>query len=189
MPSGCSGHSSSNRQTSRPFCLPWETCPGLKGWRANSRRLSTSRKRCAMSGRKRSRGTARRRPRTVSSPRALTDDAASWRAESQGAPIGFIAKAGRCRLVVMHRRSPPKSTIEDIPRPILPEPNADFKSSAPPVVVECWCGLVAHMDREHLDRFTRSTWRRFDERDLSPAEGGDSAAPRGARVRASRISR
>jgi hypothetical protein len=28
--------------------------------------------------------------------------------------------------------------------------------------------MVANMDREHLDRFTRSTWRRFDERDLEP---------------------
>jgi hypothetical protein len=63
---------------------------------------------------------------------------------------------------------PPKLTLDDLPRPILPEPNADYKSSAPPVVVEGWCGLVAHMDREHLDRFTRSTWRRFDERDLAP---------------------
>jgi hypothetical protein len=68
----------------------------------------------------------------------------------------------------MPRRSPAKSTIEDLPRPILPAPNATFKSSAPAVVVECWCGLVAHMDREHLDHFTRSIWRRFDERDLGP---------------------
>jgi len=28
--------------------------------------------------------------------------------------------------------------------------------------------MVANMDREHLDRFTRSTWRRFDETDLEP---------------------
>jgi hypothetical protein len=64
---------------------------------------------------------------------------------------------------------PPKSTIEDMPRPVLPQdaPNA-YKSPVPPVVVECWIGMVAHMDREHLDRFTRSTWRRFDERDLEP---------------------
>lgn len=68
----------------------------------------------------------------------------------------------------MHHGSPPKSTIEDVPRPVLPAPNAGFKSSAPPVVVACWCGLVANMDREHLDRFTRTTWRRFDEKGLEP---------------------
>jgi hypothetical protein len=26
--------------------------------------------------------------------------------------------------------------------------------------------MVAHMDREHLDRFTKSTWRRFRHEDL-----------------------
>lgn len=67
----------------------------------------------------------------------------------------------------MHHRSPPKLTLDDLRRPVLPEPNA-CKSPAPPLVVECWIGMVAHMDREHLDRFTRSTWRRFDEQDLEP---------------------
>ena len=70
----------------------------------------------------------------------------------------------------MHDRLPPNSTIGDTPRPILPEPNADFKSPAPAVMVALWCDVVAHMDREHLDRFTRSTWRRFDERDLGALE-------------------
>jgi hypothetical protein len=28
--------------------------------------------------------------------------------------------------------------------------------------------MVEHMDREHLDRFTRSTWRRYDPADLEP---------------------
>jgi hypothetical protein len=53
--------------------------------------------------------------------------------------------------------------------PLLPDasPNA-FKSPATPIAVEVWCDMVANMDREHLDRFTRSTWRRFDERDLEP---------------------
>ena len=69
----------------------------------------------------------------------------------------------------MHHRSPPKATLDEIPRPILParEPN-EHKSPAPPAVVECWCLMVQHMDQEHLDRFTRSTWRRFDEKDLEP---------------------
>ena len=66
----------------------------------------------------------------------------------------------------MHHRPPPKSAVDDIARPILPEPNADYKSPAPVPVVAVWCDMVAHMDREHLDRFTWSTWRRFDERDL-----------------------
>ena len=66
------------------------------------------------------------------------------------------------------RRSPPKATIEDLPRPILPEPNAAFKSSAPAVVVQCWCGLVKRMDRRTLNRFTRDIWRRFDEHELEP---------------------
>jgi hypothetical protein len=66
------------------------------------------------------------------------------------------------------RRSPPKLTLDDVPRAVLPEPNADFKSSAPAVAVACWCGFLAKMDREHLDRFTRTTWRRFDEKGLEP---------------------
>ena len=41
-------------------------------------------------------------------------------------------------------------------------------SPAPPVVVECWCGLVERMGRRALDRFTRDIWRRFDHRDLEP---------------------
>ena len=66
----------------------------------------------------------------------------------------------------MHR-VPPKSTLEAQPRPVLPAPNA-VKSPVPPVVLECWIGMVARMDREHLDRFTRSTWRRFDPAYLEP---------------------
>jgi hypothetical protein len=66
----------------------------------------------------------------------------------------------------MGRRSPPKSTIADIPRP-LDAPDA-FKSSAPAVVMQCWCGLVERMYRPALDRFTPDIWRRFDERDLEP---------------------
>jgi len=65
------------------------------------------------------------------------------------------------------RRAPPKSTVDDIPRPIVPAPNA-FKSSAPSVIVQCWCGLVKRMDRRGLDRFTRDIWARFDEHDLAP---------------------
>jgi hypothetical protein len=65
-------------------------------------------------------------------------------------------------------RSPPKSTIADIPRPVLPEPNAAFKSSAPSVLVQCWCGLVERMDRRTLNRFTKDIWARFDERELEP---------------------
>jgi len=51
-------------------------------------------------------------------------------------------------------------------------------SPAPPVVVQCWCGLVERMDRRTLDRFTRDIWKRFDHRDLEPAQVGDhSPAP------------
>lgn len=65
------------------------------------------------------------------------------------------------------RRSPPKSTIEGVPRPVLPEPN-ERKSPAPPVVVGCSCGLVERMDRKALYRFARDIWRRFDAKDLEP---------------------
>ena len=41
-------------------------------------------------------------------------------------------------------------------------------SPAPPVVVECWCGLVERMSRLTLDRFTRDIWKRFDPKDLEP---------------------
>jgi len=64
------------------------------------------------------------------------------------------------------RRSPPKLTIEDLSRPVLPQPN-EHKTPAPAVVVACWCGLVERMDRQALDRFTRDIWRRFDEKDLA----------------------
>ena len=64
------------------------------------------------------------------------------------------------------RRSPPKSTVEDLPRPVLP-PN-EFKSSAPAVVVQVWIGLTERMDRRALDRFTRDIWARFDAKDLEP---------------------
>jgi hypothetical protein len=65
------------------------------------------------------------------------------------------------------RHVPPKLTVDDIPRPVLPEPSAT-KSPAPAVVVACWCGLVERMDRRALDRFTRNIWRRFDAKDLEP---------------------
>ncbi|HUQ81387.1 MAG TPA: hypothetical protein VM076_09630 [Gemmatimonadaceae bacterium] len=64
------------------------------------------------------------------------------------------------------RHVPPKSTIDDVPRPVTPAPN-DIKSSAPAVIVQCWCALVRRMDRPALDRFTRDIWARFDERDLA----------------------
>jgi hypothetical protein len=41
-------------------------------------------------------------------------------------------------------------------------------SPAPPVVVECWCGLVEQMDRRSLNRFTKDIWARFEERELEP---------------------
>ena len=52
------------------------------------------------------------------------------------------------------------------PRPVLPQPNERFKSSAPAVVVQCWCRLVERMDRRTLNRFTKDMWARFDEREL-----------------------
>ena len=63
------------------------------------------------------------------------------------------------------RRSPPRITLDDIPRLVLPAPNG-IKSSAPAVVVQCWCGVVGRMGRRTLDRFTRDIWARFDEREL-----------------------
>jgi len=42
------------------------------------------------------------------------------------------------------------------------------KRPAPPVVVECWCLMVATMDRVRLDKFTRETWKKFDAKDLEP---------------------
>jgi len=36
------------------------------------------------------------------------------------------------------------------------------------VVVECWCLMVATMNRVRLDKFTRETWRKFDAKDLEP---------------------
>jgi hypothetical protein len=65
------------------------------------------------------------------------------------------------------RRSPPKSTVEDLPRPVLPQPN-EVKSAAPAVVVACWYGLVERMDRRALNRFTKDIWKRFDANDLGP---------------------
>ena len=63
------------------------------------------------------------------------------------------------------RRVPPKLTLDDLPRPVLPAPN-EHKSPAPDVVVQCWIGLVHRMDRPALDRFTRMIWSRFDDKDL-----------------------
>ena len=54
------------------------------------------------------------------------------------------------------RRSPPELTIDDIPRPVLPEPNA-VKSTAPAVVVRYRCGLVERMDWRELNRFTKTS--------------------------------
>ena len=59
-------------------------------------------------------------------------------------------------------------------RPHRLEPNypgpevVTTKSPAPAVVVECWCLMVATMDRVRLDRFTRETWKTFDAKDLEP---------------------
>jgi len=59
-------------------------------------------------------------------------------------------------------------------RPHRLEPNypgpevVTSRSPAPPVVVECWCGMVERMDRLTLDRFTARVWKRFDPRDLEP---------------------
>jgi len=65
------------------------------------------------------------------------------------------------------RRAPRKLTLDDLPRPVLPEPNAQ-KSPAPPVDVECWCLMVETMNRVRLDGVTRETWRKFDAKDLEP---------------------
>jgi len=61
-------------------------------------------------------------------------------------------------------------------RPHRLEPNypgphvVTTKTPAPPVVVECWCLMVATMNRVRLDMFTRETWRTFDPTDLEPLE-------------------
>ena len=53
--------------------------------------------------------------------------------------------------------------------PTYPDPRVvTTKSPAPLVVVECWCLMVARMDRVRFDRFTRETWRKFDAKDLKP---------------------
>jgi hypothetical protein len=67
------------------------------------------------------------------------------------------------------RRSPPRITVDDLPRPVLPEPNA-VKSPAPAVVVECWCLMVRTINRSALDKFTRETWKKFDAKDLEPVK-------------------
>ena len=85
---------------------------------------------------------------------------------SQVAPLALSRCVVRHDVLLM-RRPPPKSTVEDLARPILPGPN-EHKSPAPGVVVACWCGLVERMDRRDLDRFTRRIWKRFDHRDLEP---------------------
>jgi hypothetical protein len=64
------------------------------------------------------------------------------------------------------RRSPPKLTLGDLSRPVLPEPNA-AKSPVPPVVLARWIGLVERMSRRALNRFTKDTCARFDEGDLA----------------------
>ena len=64
-------------------------------------------------------------------------------------------------------RSPPKSTVDDIARPVLPE-SSGHKSPCPPAVVECWILMVATMDRVRLDKFTRGTWKKIDAKDLEP---------------------
>ena len=70
----------------------------------------------------------------------------------------------------MYGHAPPLAAeIDNRGHPaLLPEePNA-YKSPAPAVGIAVWVDMVATMDREHLDRFTRSTRRRFDETDLEP---------------------
>lgn len=41
-------------------------------------------------------------------------------------------------------------------------------SPVPPVVVECWCGMVDRMNRRALNRFTKDIFSRFDHADLEP---------------------
>ena len=69
-------------------------------------------------------------------------------------------------MYAMRHRSPPNRQSRTS-RALPKEPNA-YKSSAPAVGIAVWVDMVATMDREHLDRFTRSTRRRFDETDLEP---------------------
>ena len=81
--------------------------------------------------------------------------------------LGFIAEPGRCRcqICAARRRNQPSRTSRAGSFWSL---TPTTKSPAPAVVAAVWCDMVAHMDREHLDRFTRSTWRRFDAKDLEP---------------------
>src|SRR5687767_8861880 len=65
------------------------------------------------------------------------------------------------------RRVPPKSTVEDVPRAVVPTPNA-HKSPAPAVIVQVWVEMVERMTRRTLNRFTKDIWARFDDRDLAP---------------------
>ena len=82
---------------------------------------------------------------------------------SQGAPTACIAGLGRRRSQTMPHRSPPKSTIEDIPRPVLREPNATVKSSAPGCRGACWCGLGSVYGRFAPRSDERDRWERLDE--------------------------
>jgi hypothetical protein len=68
----------------------------------------------------------------------------------------FIADRPRCRL--NYALPFDRLTLDDLPRPVLPEPNGNM-SPAPAVVVQCLCGLVERMDRKTLDRFTRDLWK------------------------------
>ena len=65
-----------------------------------------------------------------------------------------------------HRRLPLGVALQEGLR--TPDRVVTTPSPAPPVVVECWCGLVERTDRRALDRFTRDIWKRFDHRDLEP---------------------
>src|SRR4029450_638230 len=61
-------------------------------------------------------------------------------------------------------------------RPHRLEPNypgphvVTTKTPAPPVVVECWCLMVATMNRVSLAMSPRETWRTFAPPDLEPLE-------------------
>jgi len=106
---------------------------------------------------------------------ARLDDAREGRfaAATTGASAARCTGCSRCM-----RHSPPKSTVEDLPRRTLPEPNV-HKSSAQAVVLQCCCGLVERMDRRALHRLTREIWKRFDAKDLEPVKW---AIPRRRRV-------
>jgi len=83
------------------------------------------------------------------------------RSSADSAIISSILNGGTRRL------SRPALQWRSVRRALAPRPEVvTTPSPAPPVVVECWCLMVATRDSVRLDKFTRETWKKFDAKDL-----------------------